>query len=50
MKVNDMESLKRVENTRLRWICGVALRAKKQISELIDCLGVESVKELVNHE
>jgi len=32
----------------LRWMCGVALRDRKRTAELIDCLGVVSVEEVVN--
>jgi len=31
----------------LRWMCGVTLRDRKRTAELLDCLGVVSVDELV---
>jgi len=33
----------------LRWMCGVTFWDRKQTAELLDCLGVVSVNEMVSH-
>jgi len=47
MKVNDTRILEMAENTMLRWMCGVTLRDRRRTAELMDCLGVVSVEEVV---
>jgi len=39
--------LRRAENNMLRWMSGVTLRDRKQTAELMDCLEVVSVEEVV---
>jgi len=40
MKVNDMRTLERAENTMLRWMSCVTMKDKKRTAELLDWFGV----------
>jgi hypothetical protein len=46
MKVSDMKSLERTENTMVRWMCGVTLRDRRPSVELRERLGIEYVTEV----
>jgi len=48
MKVNDIRRLEKSENTMLRLVCGVTLRDRKRIVELMGCLEVLRVEEMVS--
>jgi hypothetical protein len=48
MKVTDMRSLERTENTMVRWMCGgMTLRDRRRYVELRYRLGIECVAEVV---
>jgi len=46
-RLNDMRRLERAVNTMLSWMSGVTLRDRKCTAELMDCLVVVSVEEVV---
>jgi hypothetical protein len=47
MKVSDMRSLERAENTVVIWMCGVTLRDRRRSLELRERLDLDSVAEVV---
>jgi len=49
MKIHDLRRLEMAKNTMLRRMCGVTLKERTRTAELINCLGVVSVEEVVTH-
>ena len=43
MKVDDMQRLRRTENSMVRWMSGVTMKDRKTSEELRQGLGIESV-------
>jgi len=49
MIVNGMR-LEEAENTMLRWMCRVTLSDGTRTAELMDCLRIVGVEEVLRHE
>ena len=49
MKVENLQSLGRVEPMMVRWMCGVSLKDMKRSEVLNSLLGVQSMAEVVRH-
>jgi len=47
MKAEDMNRLRRADRIMVRSMCGVKLRKKKSSDELLGCLGIVSVADVV---
>ena len=48
LKVSETQQLVRTERMMVRWMCGVSLRDRKALQELLDRLGIVGVKEHVS--
>ena len=47
VRVEDMQRLERAERMMLRWMCGVSLKDRVKIDELLQRLHIESVSDVV---
>src|SRR5207248_9982261 len=47
MKVSNLQQLERTERTMVRWMCGVAMKDRKRLQDLLDCLNITGVAERV---
>ena len=47
MKVSNLQQLERTERTMVRWMCGVAMKDRKRLQDLLDCLNIMGVAERV---
>src|SRR5213082_287786 len=47
MKVSNLQQLERTERTMVRWMCGVAMKDRKLLQDLLDCLNITGVAERV---
>ena len=48
MKAEDMQRLERTERMMIKWMYSVTLSDRKANAELLNCLGIESVSDVVS--
>src|SRR5206468_9226848 len=49
MKVSNLQQLERTERTMVRWMCGITMKDRERLRDLLDCLNITGVAERVRH-